>query len=274
MDLFKELKSYKDYLNKNPFHKLLKIDLSSYGAIDEKKINHNYFGVDPNLTEAFPAELDDLIRLHYLVRSRKVITILEFGIGKSSIVLDHALQLNKANYSDYINKNIRRINKFECFSVDADKDWINHCKQTAETKLVKFHFSENEMSTFNGRICSLYKNIPNICPDLIYLDGPSQFTVESNIRGISTNHQDRLPMAADILSIEHFLLPGTLIVVDGRTANARFLKSNFQRNWSYFHSEEFDQHFFELSESPLGIHNKKQIDFCLGDDFYKRLGNF
>ena len=29
-------------------------------------------------------------------------------------------------------------------------------------------------------------------------------------------------MAADILSIEHFLHPGTLIVIDGRTANARF----------------------------------------------------
>ena len=33
-------------------------------------------------------------------------------------------------------------------------------------------------------------------------------------------------MAADILAIEHFLVSGTLIVVDGRTANARFLKAN------------------------------------------------
>ena len=39
-------------------------------------------------------ELDDLIRLHYLVTSRKVMTILEFGVGKSSIVFDHALQIN------------------------------------------------------------------------------------------------------------------------------------------------------------------------------------
>ena len=80
-------------------------------------------------------------------------------------------------------------------------------------------------------------------------------------------------MAADILSIEHFLLPGTLIVVDGRSANARFLKSNLQRKWSYSYCENFDQHFFELLEEPLGIYNKKQIDFCLGEDFYKRLKN-
>ena len=42
-------------------------------------------------------ELDDLIRLHYLVTTRKVTTILEFGVGKSTIVFDHALRINKTN---------------------------------------------------------------------------------------------------------------------------------------------------------------------------------
>ena len=72
------------------------------------------------------------------------------------------------------------------------------------------------MSTFNGRICTFHNNLPNICPELIYLDG--QIYLCWNIRGISTKSEDRLPMAGDILAIEHFLLPGTLIVVDGRTA--------------------------------------------------------
>ena len=63
-------------------------------------------------------------------------------------------------------------------------------------------------------------------------------------------------------------------MVDGRTANARFLKSNLQRYWSYYYSEKFDQHFFELTEKPLGIYNKKQIDFCLGQDFYKTLDKY
>ena len=35
-------------------------------------------------------------------------------------------------------------------------------------------------------------------------------------------------MSADILVFEHFLQPGTLIVVDGRAANARFLKTNLE----------------------------------------------
>jgi len=52
-----------------------------------------------------------------------------------------------------------------------------------------------------------------------------------------------------------------LIVVDGRTANARFLKSNFQRGWIYSYFPEFDQHFFELVEEPLGPYNKDYLDF-------------
>ena len=56
---------------------------------------------------------------------------------------------------------------------------------------------------------------------------------EGEIRESPQKHPDRMPMAADILAFERFLLPGTLIVVDGRGANARFLKTNLQRNWEY-----------------------------------------
>ena len=84
------------------------------------------------------------------------------------------------------------------------------------------------MNMFNNRVCTYYDPIPNICPDLIYLDGPDQFSPEKDIRGISTRHQDRMPMSGDILTFEHFLQPGTLIIVDGRTANARFLKITFK----------------------------------------------
>ena len=106
---------------------------------------------------------------------------------------------------------------------------------------------------------------------MIYLDAPDQFSPLGELRGLSTKHPDRMPMAADILTIEHFLQPGTLIIVDGRTANARFLEVNLQRAWAYYYSSEWDQHFFELQELPLGIYNKRMIDFCLGDDYYNRL---
>ena len=36
-----------------------------------------------------------------------------------------------------------------------------------------------------------------------------------------------MPMICDILKIENFLTPGTLIVSDGRAANIKFLRDNF-----------------------------------------------
>jgi hypothetical protein len=273
MNFFKKLKSYKDYLKKYPLHSLLDIDLKSYGPLNKKIKRSTYYSVDPNSKEAYTAELDDLIRLHYLVISRKVTTILEFGVGKSSVVFDHALKINKKNHSNFILKNLRRTNPFQCFSVDNNRHWILFNKKNTKTNLVKYHYSKCVTQTFNDRICTYYSNLPNICPDLIYLDGPDQFSTDGNVRGVSTHNPDRLPMSADILAIEHFLLPGTLIVVDGRAANARFLHTNFQRNWSYYYSEKYDQHFFELLEKPLGIYNRKQIDFCLGKDFYSRIKN-
>ena len=266
--LFHNLVNYKDYLKKYPIHELLDIDLETYGEIEKKIIYAPYESVDKSNNTPFSVELDDLIRLHYLVISRKVTTILEIGVGKSTAILDHALSINKSEHLEFVSRNLRRSNAFELHSVDNNQKWIDSVKNDFPNLAVtEFHFCTCEIGTFNSRICTYFDGIPNICPDLIYLDGPDQFSPAGDIRGLSTNHPDRMPMSADILAFEHFLTPGTLIVVDGRTANARFLKANLQRNWNYWHSKEYDQHFFELKEQPLGIYNKRQVDFCLGKDW-------
>ena len=69
-------------------------------------------------------------------------------------------------------------------------------------------------------------------------------------------------MAADILKFEYFLEPGAIILVDGRTANATFLKNNFQRNWKHSHDFQGDFHLFELQDNFLGHINKNKFDFC------------
>jgi len=269
VELFKKLLDYGEYLKENPFHQNLGINLEEYGDLEKKIIRDKDYSVNPEWQGLDPvsAELDDLIRLHYLVTSRKVTTILEMGVGKSTIVFDHALEQNKLKYGDFVNKNLRRSNPFECHSIDNNEEWIETTKSlNPNTKNVTYHYCSCHVTTFNDRISTLYDKLPNICPDLIYLDAPDQFSPIGDVRGISTNHPDRLPMSADILTFEHFLLPGTLIVVDGRTANARFLETNLQRNWVYYHSREYDQHFFELKETPLGIYNERQIEFCLGPE--------
>ncbi|MFO7324427.1 MAG: class I SAM-dependent methyltransferase [Pseudomonadota bacterium] len=227
-----------------------------------------YETVDPDNHVPFPPEFDDLARLHFLARTRRVTTVLEIGAGKSTVVLADAMRRNQAEYGEYVKANLRRANPFEVHTLDQSAEWIEVCRRTLPAELtgyVHFQSATVRMTTFNGRACTLYSRIPNVCPDLIYLDGPDQFAVEGDVHGISTRSADRLPMSADLLLLEPFLLPGTLIVVDGRTANARFLRNNFQRPWRYAHHVEADLHTFELVEPPLGKLNERQIRFCLGD---------
>lgn len=261
---------YKKYLIDNKLENLIG------KKILNKKIQKNtnedtFHNVNPNNKEPFSPEFDDLIRLHFLIKNRKATTVLEFGVGYSTVIMADAILQNSLD-SSY--PNLRCSNLFELHSIDTSKKYINVTKKIIPKQLspiINLYFSDVAMSEFNGRICTLFNSNPNISPDIIYVDGPDQFSPRGDIRGISTRHSDRMPMMADILSMEHFLCPGTLIIFDGRTANARFVKSNLQRNWSYIYIEEFDQHFFELLEPPLGEHNKKKIDYCLGKNYYERL---
>ena len=108
------------------------------------------------------------------------------------------------------------------------------------------------MTTFNDRICTQYKNLPLCNPDFIYLDGPDQPGVKKDINGISTRHKDMMAMVCDILKFEYFYTPGSIIVVDGRSANAKFLKDNFKRKWKYIDDKKNDQHIFYLVDPVLG----------------------
>jgi hypothetical protein len=75
-----------------------------------------------------------------------------------------------------------------------------------------------------------------------------------------------MPMSSDILIFEHFLNPGTIILVDGRTANARFLQKNLQRNWFYQFDQAYDQHLFILDEPALGKHSAALLKFYENGD--------
>ena len=124
--------------------------------------------------------------------------------------------------------------------------------------------SKIDIVEYQNKFTTKYSNFPDISPDFIYLDGPSTY-LKKRFKGFSFNNISRFPMSSDLLYIEYFLEPGTFIVVDGRTANARFLRDHFKRKWKYYHDRTNDCHYFELAESPLGPHNKNKIDFCLGD---------
>mgnify|MGYP001221065080 FL=1 len=216
-----------------------------------------------HVKEIYKPELNDLYLLHQYTLKYKRTTILEIGTGWSTYIFAHALNINMQKYSKDI-KRLRRNNHFEVHVVDDEKKFISKARSRIPKNLQKrcfFHFSKAQMTTFNDRICTEYLKLPLINPDLIYLDGPDQFKVKKNINGINIRHKDMMPMSSDILKIEHFLTPGTIIVTDGRAANARFLKANLQRDWKYFYDDINDQSLFFLKERPLGIYNKRQLDF-------------
>ena len=68
-------------------------------------------------------------------------------------------------------------------------------------------------------------------------------------------------MSCDVLKIEFFLIPGTILLIDGRGANANFLKKNFKRKWEYKYFKKFDQHVFILQDVSFGKVNDDLLKF-------------
>jgi hypothetical protein len=217
-------------------------------------------------TKPFEPDYADLARLHHLVLSRRVVSSLEFSSGFSTAILAHAHQILNGHFADWAKANTRVDQPFHVHAVEEAPYYLDITRARLGQGLAPFASvtrSSVEMILHDNRIATVYSRLPNICPDFIYLDGPSQYATDAEVNGISLTTRTRMPMSADILRIEFLLEPGTLILVDGRTANARFLKAYLKRNWFYRHDTEGDVHYFELVEDPLGPINKRRLDFCL-----------
>lgn len=254
------MKSAKEYLIQEGLDQCINLDANA-------DFNEGIFdAVSGKLNIPFPPVAEDLARLHRLIRKRKAFTVLEFGSGLSTIVMADALSKNKADFLALEEKpELRNRFMFQIFSVESDKKWIEHSKSNLPKQLlehVNFHYSEIKIGTFNGRICHFYNNLPDIVPDFIYLDGPNPKDVKGSVNGMTFQCDERTVMAADLLLMEPILLPGTFIVVDGRTNNTRFLKNNFQRNFEISWDKDGDVTSFELKEERLGKFN------ILGSDYY------
>ena len=126
--LFKDFHLH-NYVIENDIASLVGVDLAEYGDPTKKIIKDPSYSVNPNSTEAFGAQLDDLGRLHWLITSRKVTTILEFGLGKSTIVFDDALSKNRHNDQKFTTEKLRRNNQYECHSVVNYQRWIDEIKK-------------------------------------------------------------------------------------------------------------------------------------------------
>jgi hypothetical protein len=204
--------------------------------------------------EALAPDIGDLTRLHRIVRQRPCVTALELGIGYSTIVLAHAMAQNEAEHGDLLRARIRRNTRlFQVCSVDTSEAWIARTLERMPAALaarVQVTHSPVSVTTFGGRLCHTYDRLPDVVPDFIYLDGPAPDEVQGSLHGLSFSIPERTVMSADILVMEPTLLPGTVIVVDGRENNVRFLLNNLQRPTSIV--REGDVSVIELVEPRLG----------------------
>lgn len=218
--------------------------------------------------------LDDLESLYRIVDLTNRTTVLEFGCGWSTLVLAAAMKKQHEKLGGL--GSFRRNNPYQVWSLDDQKEFVDVAKERIPLNLQEYVFFEVapvQMVEWNGRYATQYQRLPLINPDFIYIDAPEQFQTSGELCGWSTRHKDLMPMSCDVLKIEHFLTPKTIIVVDGRGANARFIKSNLQRNWKYKYCETRDQHFFLLEEPPLGKYSNAMISniyfrdrtWCLDD---------
>lgn len=205
---------------------------------------------------ALAPQKEDLERLYDLITLNFSTTVLEFGCGYSTFVIAKALEFNKATFEALENKPVmRNSNLFKCFSVDTNLKWIDEVKSKLNNKIVTFKWSYAFTGTYQSQLCSYYKTLPDIVPDFIYLDAPDPKDVRTNqnVNGLSFKYcQDRTIVAADILLMEPTLIPGTIILIDGRTNNARFLQRNLQRSWTVVYDAENDYTFLGLDEPRLG----------------------
>ena len=220
--------------------------------------------------EPYIPYLSKLYRLYQFVLINKRTTVFEFGSGWSTLIFSLALKELRDKYSKEVKK-LRRNNPFELFVLENEKKYLsisrNRVQKFNKSLNIKnpiksnYHFSDVEMTLFNGKICTQYKKLPLCNPDFIYLDGPDQFNVKKDINGITLKHKDMMPMVCDILKFEYFYTPGTIIIIDGRSANAKFLKDNFKRKWKYIDDQKNDQHIFWLDDPTLGKYNTEQLNF-------------
>jgi hypothetical protein len=238
------------------------IDLDANSDFKESAFD----AVSGELNIPFPPQPEDLARMHKLVRQRKSFTVLEFGLGISTIVMADALMKNEKEFEALEEKpKLRNRFLFQIFAVDSDEKWIEYSRNKLPEHLKKhihYCYSEVTIGTFNDRICHYYDKLPDIVPDFIYLDGPSPKDVKGEINGMTFQCDERTVMSGDLLKMEPILIPGAFILVDGRTNNARFLANNFQRDFEMNWDKKADITTFELKEERLGKYN------ILGSDFY------
>lgn len=166
----------------------------------------------------------DINFLHKKVIKKTPRNILEFGCGVSTIAMASACKQIS------LSKGI----KSKVYAIEADEKWADLTNRTiVELGLQDFatvKFSIPKLVNFNGQTASFFEHLPNIRPDLVYLDGPDPRSVIGDVNGLSMMGLEFI-VQADLLLYEWSFYNGLEIIIDGRNNNYKFLLKNFRRKY-------------------------------------------
>jgi len=165
----------------------------------------------------------NLAILHRHIRTRRPPVVLEFGVGFSTIAMAHAVAANGFGH---------------LWTVDTSEKWIENVRGKLGKlgEAATLTRSDVRVTSVGGQFCHLFEKIPNVVPDLVYLDGPNPRDALGEINGltfIDETGANRSVIAADLILLESTLPQGCKIVIDGRMNNSTFLRANFKRKWRW-----------------------------------------
>jgi hypothetical protein len=158
-------------------------------------------------------EWSDLLNIYDLVRRRKPKVVLEFGSGCSTLMFARALSDNQAA-GDGPGK---------LYSVETSEHFKRHTESYLPAPLkpfIEMIHSRIEFGEMAGKKVLWHSTIPDVAPNLVYLDGPDyqDYSVDVNIQAEGVMLEAKAP--ADYA-----------ILIDGRAATFEFTRSNLKRRY-------------------------------------------
>lgn len=199
-----------------------------YSASQLRKRGYLHFLKD-RPRHSIPPDFADLLFLYQTVRRRKPRFILEFGSGCSTVILAQALFDNKRDLSEETGY---------LFSVEVEPYWAEVTAKSMPAHLQGFYeivYSPLLETYYAGTPVFRHAKIPDVSPDLIYLDGPP-LTPQRKV-------------AVDVLDIEGRFPAGFYMIVDGRWENVMFLRRHLRRQYRFKYRWLFHNSVFRLIET-------------------------
>jgi hypothetical protein len=212
----------------------------------------------------YEPDIGDLYRLYSYVISNCVTSILEFGSGWSTLALSIGLQEIREKYGSEYPGYARNPHPFRICTVDNSPEFVNLALSRLDSDSlnhVDVHIASPVLTIVGSNPVTLWNPVPRFDFDLIYLDAPEPEQVITTEFQIPMSSVHDLPIAGDLVVNEPYIHPETSILIDGRSANSRYLKSNLRRNWNYRSFPDGDFSLLHLIEEPLGKINAEHINF-------------